>query len=92
MSKAKSEGNKRKFFKLFNSILSLREVVNEVTNLPVISSSNSFRLIQIKFIVIIEESYRTTISKAIKTASPVRVLAIATEVLASTQAIALTAG
>ena len=30
MNKAKSEGKKRKFFQLFNSILSLREVVNEV--------------------------------------------------------------
>jgi len=29
MNKAKSEGKKRKFFQLFNSILSLREVVNE---------------------------------------------------------------
>ena len=32
MNKAKSEGKKRKFFQLFNSILSLREVVNEVTD------------------------------------------------------------
>ena len=30
MSKARAEGKGRKFFKLFNSILSLREVVNEV--------------------------------------------------------------
>ncbi|CAG5110754.1 Oidioi.mRNA.OKI2018_I69.chr2.g5122.t1.cds [Oikopleura dioica] len=29
MSKARAEGKGRKFFKLFNSILSLREVVNE---------------------------------------------------------------